>query len=325
MIEPNVIKVPEITPELIAENERQQQEWRERFSYEAPSRETHADRVIADNLRILDHMYHALRRSSGDARDEIRARIAAMSQRYGYLGGESRPFRPGGTLDQRPEQRRLYRSYIEAVKRPDDQWCEHPLFEHVDGQLQQVATREFDFPSEHHAGTVSMLRCRHCGFRNAKLPAAQGAGKAVGASTCRTCRAEAGRRDREGGDIVRIDRTGCTRIVIVTRRYAVKVPNFLGPGPRGWRWRSFLLGLLANLQESRFAATGWPELCPIVFRLPLGFLNVMPRVEILSDEEFLAFDAVAFCDKTDYVVPAEHKSNSFGKWNGRIVAIDYGN
>lgn len=122
---------------------------------------------------------------------------------------------------------------------------------------------------------------------------------------------------------MQINRRGVSRIVIVSRKFAFKLPNFVGY--RGSRWRLFLTGLLANMQEVEFSRVGWPELCPVVFRLPLGILSVMPRAEVLTDDEFLAFDVKAFCYTDNYVVPAEHKADSFGRLDGRIVAIDYGN
>jgi hypothetical protein len=118
---------------------------------------------------------------------------------------------------------------------------------------------------------------------------------------------------------VRVDRTGCTRIVLLTQRYAIKLPNFLNG------WRLFLTGLLANMQERQFVATGWPELCPVLFSLPGGWLVVMPCVRVMNEDEFTTFDAASFCGRLDGTVPAEMKSNSFGFLDGRVVAIDYGN
>jgi hypothetical protein len=114
-----------------------------------------------------------------------------------------------------------------------------------------------------------------------------------------------------------INRVGCTRIVFLTRKYAFKIPNVT-------EYRLLLHGLLANLQECTFSAAQWPELCPVLFSLPLGLLVVMPRVRILTDEEFLAIDIERWIDRGEYVVPVEAKSNSFGWLNGNLVAVDYG-
>ncbi len=111
---------------------------------------------------------------------------------------------------------------------------------------------------------------------------------------------------------------GATRMVIVTRRWAIKLPH-------PTEWRLFLQGLLANMQERQFSKAGWRELCPVVFSIPGGWFLVMPRAEMLTDEEWDAFDVEAFCDQPNYHVPAEAKRSSFGKIAGHIVVIDYGN
>jgi hypothetical protein len=90
-------------------------------------------------------------------------------------------------------------------------------------------------------------------------------------------------------------------------------------------WHKFLCGLLANMQEATFGRAGYPEVCPVLFALPGGWLLVMRRAVMLTDEEWAAFDPKAFCETPNYVIPAEFKQDSFGKLDGRIVAIDYGN
>lgn len=121
------------------------------------------------------------------------------------------------------------------------------------------------------------------------------------------------------------NRQGITREVILTRRYAIKVPKLI------YGWHKFLCGLLANMQEVEFGASRnidgdhMEGLCPVLFFLPGGWLLVMPRVELLTDVEWSAFDAKAFCEREHYTIPAEFKQDSFGKLRGQIVAIDYGN
>ncbi len=121
-----------------------------------------------------------------------------------------------------------------------------------------------------------------------------------------------------------IKRTGVTRVVILTKHYAFKIPNFCESW--GDKWRLFLHGLLANMQERRLWQVGrYPELCPVIFYIPLGFLVVMPRVPELTDDEFYALDFETLVNRPDYYVPAEPKPNSWGWLNGYPVAIDYGN
>lgn len=64
--------------------------------------------------------------------------------------------------------------------------------------------------------------------------------------------------------------------------------------------------------------------CPIKFYLLGGFLMVMPRVEPLTDEEFDYLIEINFLDKGNYYLPVEYKKDSFGKLNGKFVAVDCG-
>ncbi|MGN6538949.1 MAG: hypothetical protein ACTHKQ_24880 [Mesorhizobium sp.] len=120
---------------------------------------------------------------------------------------------------------------------------------------------------------------------------------------------------------MRIHTCGSTRTVVLIGAYAIKIPG-------AWRWprryRSLLNGLLANASERDFGKAGWDGLCPLTFSLPGGWLNVMRRAEPLSRDEWFAFDRDAFIDRGDWILPVEDKMDSFGKLNGRIVAVDYG-
>ena len=105
---------------------------------------------------------------------------------------------------------------------------------------------------------------------------------------------------------------GATRIVLLVGGYAVKLPRLN-------TWRTFLNGLLANMQEREFSLTGWPELCPVLFSFPGGWLVVMRRARPLTYCEFEAVDMRGFGG-----IPVEGKRDSFGWLDGRIVAVDYG-
>jgi hypothetical protein len=82
------------------------------------------------------------------------------------------------------------------------------------------------------------------------------------------------------------------------------------------------------MQERQFARCGWPELCPVLFSLPGGWLVVMRRAQVLTDSEWLQLDEAALMElinRDDYILPVELKSDSFGWLDGRLVAVDYGN
>ena len=106
---------------------------------------------------------------------------------------------------------------------------------------------------------------------------------------------------------------GCNRWVLLTRRRAFKFP-----APTGWR--NFLYGLLNNLNEAESSRK--EGACPVLWRLPGGLLNVMPRADELTDQEFSALNVSLFCDRNGLVV--EYKRDSFGMLDGKIVAVDYG-
>lgn len=112
---------------------------------------------------------------------------------------------------------------------------------------------------------------------------------------------------------------GTTRTVVLLWRWALKFPSTV-------EWRLFLQGLLANMQETKFSEMKMPELCPVLWSLPGGFLVVMPRVKILSREEFDETDLETFVKNEggSCVLPAEIKMDSFGWLNGCLVAVDYG-
>lgn len=115
---------------------------------------------------------------------------------------------------------------------------------------------------------------------------------------------------------------GATRYVLLIGSWAIKVPYLKFGNYQYTGWIAFLNGLLANLQEAQFSATKDPRLCPVIFHVPGGFLNIMRRAEVLtegiSEEEYEKFQEGAFH------VPVECKGDSFGYLNGQLVAIDYG-
>lgn len=122
-------------------------------------------------------------------------------------------------------------------------------------------------------------------------------------------------------------RKGATRYVIRVWRFAVKVPRTHG-------WRTFLNGLLGNMQEREFARFLDGYVAPVVFSLPGGFCNVMPWVEDIgrghADQFFAWMDSAAKGDDEDakkarcLLNIVERKADSVGMLNGRLLAIDYG-
>jgi hypothetical protein len=119
---------------------------------------------------------------------------------------------------------------------------------------------------------------------------------------------------------------GCTRTTFLLGNYAVKVPMIFS------EFRMFLLGLIHNQEEKRWSRPEYHQhLNPVLFSVAGGWLNVYRRAEALTDDQFTAFDYHYFtnyacrvggeCVNLGFV---EHKQDSFGTVDGRILAIDYG-
>lgn len=112
---------------------------------------------------------------------------------------------------------------------------------------------------------------------------------------------------------VRVAR-GMTRTVYLLGPYAFKTPS-LRNGLPGW-----IGGMLGNLQERALSRWNHHSLCPVLFADPFGLVVVMPRAEILSDDEF---------SRVAHRIPrecfAERKPSSWGYVAGMLVAVDYGN
>lgn len=164
-----VSKVPEVTPELLAANEEEQKQWRKQFRYTPTSADSYANNVIRDNLNILDTLERQLRETKNVLeRTVIRSRIAQFRDDTAIWLASVGQFEQAGKLTTSQANRELYKAYAKAVKLADDAWCEHPPFEHIDGNLSQIAYREMEFFSDRHGRKVSMVRCSRCDFRNAR-------------------------------------------------------------------------------------------------------------------------------------------------------------
>jgi hypothetical protein len=110
---------------------------------------------------------------------------------------------------------------------------------------------------------------------------------------------------------VRLITEGRNRFVLVTRRHAYKFPSLRC-------WRDLLFGILNNLHEAQ-AQRDHPAYCPVLWCSPLGLLIVMPRVDVLGQDEWREAEGRLPADTC-----AEMKPSSWGRLDGRIVAIDYG-
>lgn len=108
---------------------------------------------------------------------------------------------------------------------------------------------------------------------------------------------------------------GVTRIVVLTSKYAIKLPTVM------YGWKMFLYGMLGNMNERTWS--GQKGLCPVLWSVLWGFCNIMPRCEALTDDEFARL-VPEHWGKGCALPEVEIKTCSFGRLQGKIVAIDYG-
>lgn len=114
---------------------------------------------------------------------------------------------------------------------------------------------------------------------------------------------------------------GASRSVVLTRRWALKFPKIHRPcSPYGYAY-DFLTGLRSNLCERVFWRMRLDAMCPVTLSLPFGIMNIMPRCRPLTASEWECVDHQSFVDQG---IPVENKRSSFGWYQNRIVALDYG-
>jgi len=134
----------------------------------------------------------------------------------------------------------------------------------------------------------------------------------------------------DNNKIMKVINLGVTRHVLLIGDYAVKIPRL------NYGWRLFLLGLLANMQETHFGNMDDKRVCPVIFGMFGGWFIIMPRCAPITDSEFKElvdldyfwnqefdhseFEAIPGVHK----VPVEYKADSFAWYKGQIVAVDYG-
>lgn len=121
---------------------------------------------------------------------------------------------------------------------------------------------------------------------------------------------------------------GSTRTVILTKKYAIKIPYI-------YSWKNFLYGILANLQEIEFSTLSSKlPLMPILIKGIWGLFIIMPRASTKNLDANDRFEYIdAFIDKLNlfniedqYLIKniIEFKPDSVGIYNNKVVALDYG-
>lgn len=121
---------------------------------------------------------------------------------------------------------------------------------------------------------------------------------------------------------MKLNRRGCTRLVIVLKTKVIKIPNFT------YSWLHFVKGIVANFNEN----TTWKYnnlinrcdksylLCPVVWCSWGGWVLVMERAEIINREDW---DNINIEEHIKYFAGDDTLGN-YGILNNKVVKIDYG-
>lgn len=123
--------------------------------------------------------------------------------------------------------------------------------------------------------------------------------------------------------MISIDKKGATRIVFLTKKYAIKIPSF-------YSWKMFLHGLIANLNERAFkeySCTPGSGLCPTVYASETGLISIQKRCLPVQHRGMfwveLAHLACSTVLHEDFFY-SDAKPENFGYIDGKLVKLDYG-
>lgn len=119
-------------------------------------------------------------------------------------------------------------------------------------------------------------------------------------------------------------KTGITRIVILTDKYAIKFPRV------DYGWRLFIEGIRANLNEREFydiaripeneLTKALPHICPILWASLGAWIIVMPKCDPLLFDDLKTREAFLVLEK----LVGDHKDDNYGILDGKVVMFDYG-
>lgn len=120
-------------------------------------------------------------------------------------------------------------------------------------------------------------------------------------------------------------RRGITRTVLLTRRWAVKVPSLRahGGGLPGVLW-SLSRGIQANLSEvewSQYSGETGDPICPARWSLLGGVVVIYPRCQPVPVDA--AGEPLAPYPERPFGVPGDPKAANLGIYQGRVVWLDY--
>ncbi len=115
-----------------------------------------------------------------------------------------------------------------------------------------------------------------------------------------------------------ICKRGSTRRVFLVGGYAIKIPW-------GREWRLFLKGVLGNINEAQISGDH-KSFCPVVWCSWGGFILVMRRAVEMTYNDYETYKADMDELRKSFWI-GEYVEPTFASWGfyeGRLVAIDYG-
>lgn len=119
--------------------------------------------------------------------------------------------------------------------------------------------------------------------------------------------------------------------MVLTRNYAFKFPRIwtrwiqIEAKPHGYgKFYAFVCGLKANIVEYAWSKSNHAKLCPILWHIPFGLLNVMPRCTPVDEADLRLLIETNWWNTSIGTMPVEEKCSSFGRLKGKFVAVDYG-
>jgi len=126
---------------------------------------------------------------------------------------------------------------------------------------------------------------------------------------------------------MKVSRRGVTRIVLLTKNYAIKFPRF------DYGWRLFIEGIRANLNEREiWMIANIPDndlttikqyLCPIIWTSWGAWIVVMKRANPIPTQRVWTHRLNTIIDIVRQYI-GDQKDDNYGTLNGDIVMFDYG-
>lgn len=129
---------------------------------------------------------------------------------------------------------------------------------------------------------------------------------------------------------MKLNRKGVTRIVLEFKNIVVKIPNF------SYQWDHFLLGLIANIRESRTYKYNKNSelLCPVLWCSWGGWVLIMKKADVekhikevnadstLEDDPNLEL-RLRYSKWIDAGFGGDDKCDNYGYIGEKLVKIDY--